>query len=196
VTCPKHWPTRRPSWPATAARRRSCSGRLRARWACLQPRRTGISPVKRRAFGALAEALADGLARGEPLADPEAEGVRRFRNLGLAYVGFARANPGLFHTAFYTPDNAALERPGVIEARIEATRAYQILTQALDELVAVGLLDESRRDVAPIALWAAVHGLATLFVDGPLAGLESPEQDAAVERTIDILMDGIRTHRA
>jgi AcrR family transcriptional regulator len=155
-----------------------------------------VQAVKRRAFGALAEALADGLARGEPLADPEAEGVRRFRNLGLAYVGFARANPGLFHTAFYTPDNAALERPGVIEARIEATRAYQILTQALDELVAVGLLDESRRDVAPIALWAAVHGLATLFVDGPLAGLESPEQDAAVERTIDILMDGIRTHRA
>jgi AcrR family transcriptional regulator len=155
-----------------------------------------VQAVKRRAFGALAEALTDGLARGEPMADLSAEELRRFRNLGLAYVGFARANPGLFHTAFYTPDNAALERPGVIEARIEATRAYQILQKALDELVAVGLLDESRRDVAPIALWAAVHGLATLFVDGPLAGLENAEQDAAVERTIDILIDGIGTHRA
>jgi hypothetical protein len=103
--------------------------------------------------------------------------------------------PGLFQAAFYTPDSAYPERPGVIEARIEATRAYQILQKALDELVAFGQLDESRRDVAPIAFWAAMHGLATLFVDGPLAGLETDEQDVAVRRTIDILIDGIGTHR-
>jgi len=150
-----------------------------------------LQAVRQRALAALADALTDGLACGDQLADPAAEGLRRFRNLGLAYVGFARANPGLFHTAFYRPDNAAMEQPGVIEARIEATRAYQILSRALDELVVTGLLDESRRNVAPIAFWAAVHGLATLFVDGPLADLTADEQDAAVRQTIDILMDGI-----
>ena len=40
----------------------------------------------------------------------------------------------------------------------------------------MGLLDESRRPLAPIAFWAAVHGLSTLLLDGPLAALTEPEQ--------------------
>jgi AcrR family transcriptional regulator len=155
-----------------------------------------LQAVKQRAIAALADALHDGLADGEPLADPGAEALRRFRNLGLAYVGFARANPGLFHTAFCRPDGTAPAGSGEVTARIAATRPYQILSQALDELVAAGLLDESRRPVAPIAFWAAVHGLATLLVDGPLGGLTEAEQASAVERTLDILIDGIGPHPA
>jgi len=45
--------------------------------------------------------------------------------------------------------------------------------------------------VAPIAFWAAVHGLATLLVDGPLAALTAREQAGAIQRTLDILIDGI-----
>jgi len=45
--------------------------------------------------------------------------------------------------------------------------------------------------VAPIAFWASVHGLATLLVDGPLAALAEREQAAAIQRTLDILIDGI-----
>jgi AcrR family transcriptional regulator len=157
-----------------------------------------LQAVKQRAVEALADALQDGLARGEPLADPAAEALRRFRNLGLAYVGFAQANPGLFHTAFCRPDSApaAVASPGEVTARIAATRPYQILSESLDELVAAGLLGESRRAVAPVAFWAAVHGLATLFVDGPLAQLADAEQARAAERTLDILIDGIRPHPA
>jgi AcrR family transcriptional regulator len=150
-----------------------------------------LQAVKQRAIAALAAALEDGLAQGEPLADPVTEALRRFRNLGLAYVGFARANPGLFHTAFCRPDGSPPNGLDEVRARLAATRPYQILSQALDELVAAGPLDESRRAAAPIAFWASVHGLATLLVDGPLAGLTPAEQAVALECTLDIMIDGM-----
>ena len=126
---------------------------------------------------------------GEPLADPVADAVRRFTNLGRAYVVFALANPGLFHTAFCRP--LAKRTEGEMNARIAAARPYQILSVSLDELVAVGLLNPARRSAAPIAFWAAVHGLATLLVDGPLEAMTEPEQGLAIQRTLDILIEGI-----
>jgi len=159
-----------------------------------------LQAVKERAVEALADALSAGLARGERLASPKAEALARFRNLGLAYVGFARSNPGLFHTAFCRPDAgtgpAAAASSAEVTARIAETRPYRILAQSLDELVAVGMLEESRRSAAPIAFWSAVHGLATLLVDGPLAALSESEQDWAAERTLDILIGGIERHSA
>lgn len=159
-----------------------------------------LQAVKQRAIEALADALAEGLASGEPLASPTAEALRRFRNLGLAYVGFARANPGLFHTAFCRPDagtaRAVPDRSAEVAARITGSRPYRILAESLDELVAAGLLDESRRPAAPIAFWSSVHGLATLLVDGPLAELTDAEQDWAADRTLDILIEGIEKHSA
>jgi hypothetical protein len=133
--------------------------------------------------------MQDGLDGGERLADPAADAMRRFTNLGRAYVGFAVDNAGLFHTAFCRSEN--VRGDGELTARIAATRPYQILSVSLDELVAAGLLHPDRRAVAPIAFWAAVHGLATLLVDGPLAAMTKPEQDLAVQRTLDILIDGI-----
>jgi AcrR family transcriptional regulator len=160
-----------------------------------------LQAVKQRALAALADAMQEGLASGERLADPAADAIRRFENLGRAYVGFALANPGLFHTAFCRSDgarNGSDARSGSdarnssdVTARIAASRPYQILTGSLDELVAAGLLDPARRKGAPIAFWAAVHGLATLLVDGPLAAMTESEQAQAVERTLDILIEGI-----
>jgi AcrR family transcriptional regulator len=148
-----------------------------------------LQAVKQRALEALADAMQDGLDGGERLSDPAADAVRRFTNLGRGYVGFALTNPGLFHTAFCRPSAEGTEAQ--VTARIAASRPYQILSVSLDELVAVGLLDPARRAVAPIAFWAAVHGLATLLVDGPLAAMSKPEQELAIQRTLDILIEGI-----
>ncbi len=148
-----------------------------------------LRAVKDRALEALADAMQDGLDGGERLADPAADAVRRFTNLGRAYVGFAVDNAGLFHTAFCRSEN--VRGDGELNARIAATRPYQILSVSLDELVAAGLLHPDRRAGAPIAFWGAVHGLATLLVDGPLAAMTKPEQDLAVQRTLDILIEGI-----
>ncbi len=148
-----------------------------------------LQAVKRRALESLADAMQNGLDGGEPLPDPAADAVRRFTNLGRAYVGFALTNPGLFHTAFCQPGMGRPDRE--VKARIEASRPYQILSGSLDELVAAGLLPGTRRGVASIAFWAAVHGLATLLVDGPLAAMSEPEQRLAIQRTLDILIEGI-----
>jgi AcrR family transcriptional regulator len=151
-----------------------------------------LQAVKDRALAALADAMQAGLESGEPLGDPAGDAIRRFRNLGVAYVGFALENPGLFHTAFCRGDAPAGNAPtGEVTARIAATRPYQILSACLDELVDAGLLDQARRPLAPIAFWACVHGLATLLVDGPLAALSPAEQTGAIQHTLDILTDGI-----
>ena len=150
-----------------------------------------LQAVKGRAIAALAEAMQESLGSGGPLPEPAADAIRRFRSLGSAYIGFALSNPGLFHTAFCRSDAG----PGDVRSRIEASRPYQLLSESLDGLVAVGLLDPARRPLAPIAFWSAVHGLSTLLVDGPLAALTEPERAGAIERTLDILIDGIGAPR-
>jgi AcrR family transcriptional regulator len=153
-----------------------------------------LQEVKQRAVAALGDALQQGLDSGERLPDPAEEALRRFRNLSMSYVGFALANPGLFHAAFvnHSPFCRVESIPGDVKERIEASRPYQILSGALDDLVDVGLLDQARREMAPIAFWSSVHGLATLLLDGPLAGFDDHERAVAIQRSIDILIDGIR----
>jgi hypothetical protein len=53
------------------------------------------------------------------------------------------------------------------------------------------VLDPDRRQGAEIATWAAVHGLATLLVDGPLALLDEQERALAMERNADFVLNGI-----
>jgi AcrR family transcriptional regulator len=154
-----------------------------------------LREVRQRSVAALGDALQEGLDGGEPLPSPGDEAIRRFRNLGSAYIGFALANPGLYHAAFVNHSPFCREKtiPADVHEKIAASRPYQILAEALDELVTVGLVDPARRELAPIAFWSSVHGLATLLVDGPLAGLPGHQQAGAIEDILDVLLDGIRS---
>jgi AcrR family transcriptional regulator len=93
---------------------------------------------------------------------------KRLRGVGTAYIDFALTQPGLFRTAFIshpaTSSNAG-DTPGTAAGDAEP---YDILSQVLDEALAAGLVDPRRRPGAEIAVWSAVHGLATLLLDGPL----------------------------
>lgn len=146
-----------------------------------------LQAVKERAVGALTAAMQAGLDGGHPLPDPADEAARRFRILGAAYVDFALADPGLFRTAFCRPAKTAADTA----TRIASSRPYQLLAGVLDELVECGLLAPDRRPLAEIATWSAVHGLATLLLDGPLAWLTDQDRQRAVQRTLDVVIDGI-----
>jgi AcrR family transcriptional regulator len=146
-----------------------------------------LQEVKQRALTALTAAMQEGLETGAALADPALEAVRQFRLLGTAYIDFALADPGLFRTAFCRPDGQDADVP----ARIAASRPYQLLTGVLDELVGCGLLAPDRRPLAEIATWSAVHGLAMLLLDGPLAWLPQDERARSIQRTLDVVIDGI-----
>jgi len=121
--------------------------------------------------------------RGE---DAGTAAVARFRALGRAYVRWARANPGLFRTAFdhgINPTGAA-KMTAPLPAR-------QALTDGVDALVAAGELAPAHRAYAEEAAWSAVHGVALLLIAGPLSHVPKRQQDGIVERVLDMIVGGL-----
>jgi hypothetical protein len=110
--------------------------------------------------------------------------LAKFGALGRGYIAFARAQPGLFRTVF-APDAPAMP------AEHSPDGPYQLLAATLDELVEVGYLPRERRELAELAAWSVVHGLATLL-DGPLRDLPKDVRDAAIVNTMLTLGHGLR----
>jgi AcrR family transcriptional regulator len=145
-----------------------------------------IHEVKERCQAALAAQMRAELAAVAPSDDPRQLAVRRLRAVGEGYLAFALAEPGLFRTAFCMPDSP---REKVVE-RFDAP-SYQILTEALDELERLGMIAPTRRPYCETVAWSVVHGLATLLVDGPLAGLPEADRKQMIDGTLDAVRDGI-----
>ncbi len=124
------------------------------------------------------------------LPDPRATARNRLRAVGRSYVTYALSEPGLFRTIWAAPLDPG-DEPGPAALGPRGLGAYQLLNEALDDLVRVGVLSPARRPFSEIAAWSAVHGLATLVIDGPL-GLLSPEEvDRALTRLCDIVDAGL-----
>jgi AcrR family transcriptional regulator len=146
-----------------------------------------IHAVKEAAQTDLAESMAAEVAAGEALPEPGADAERRLRALGRAYVHFALAEPGLFRTAFCRSDKSPEETTaGMLESR-----AFQMLTETLDDLVAAGRLPLARRPFGETTAWSTMHGLAMLMIDGPLAALSGPERQGLVDGVVDTLINGL-----
>ena len=126
-----------------------------------------LAAVRDEAVRELAGRMADGM--NEVRAGPHTPtGARlRLRAVGRAYLEFARAEPGLFDTAFALPDH-----PGGPEA--DGAAPLHLLQACLDNLVSAGILGSARRPNIEYPIWASVHGLAVLL-RGPLRSL--PERD-------------------
>ncbi len=99
-----------------------------------------------------------------------------FHAVGLAYIGFALAKPAFFRAMWreetiYSQDDDYLA----------ATRR---LARCLQEGFVQTLADEDPETFSAQELlaWSSVHGLASLFVDGPLAKGRSREQLLAAAR--------------
>ncbi|WP_040803606.1 TetR/AcrR family transcriptional regulator [Nocardia concava] len=149
-----------------------------------------VQAVARVALARLAGSIvADQQALPE-IGDPAALARARFRAVGTGYLRFARAEPGLFRTAFATQhDIQAVAAP---EASGPTGRsAVELLSDALDGLVETGLLPADRRAGAEFLAWPAVHGLAYLAVDGPFRFLEGEQLDELTERLLDMVDRGI-----
>ncbi len=123
-------------------------------------------------------------ASGDP--SPADRALARFRATGQAYVEFSLVEPGLFRTAF------ALDgQPG--EDEVPADRhPFQILRGCVDDLVSAGVLAEDARDGFDEAAWAAVHGVATLFLDGPLSEAGIERKHLITDRLLDVIGAGLR----
>lgn len=142
--------------------------------------------VRDRAFEAMVSRMQAELATLEPTDDDVQDAVRRLEAVGRGYLAFAINEPGLFRTAFNEggatlPTDYSQNAPG----------GFGILSSALDNLVTVGYLPPDRRPLAEFVAWAAVHGLARLTLDGPLAALPADIREAVFERTLQMVIRGV-----
>jgi AcrR family transcriptional regulator len=145
-----------------------------------------IHEVKERCQSALVGQMRTELARVAPSDDPKEVAVRRLRALGQGYLAFALAEPGLFRTAFSSPDSP---REKLMEKF--SAPAYELLSEVLDELDELGMIDPARRPFCETAAWSTTHGLAELLVDGPLAGMPDADRKPVIKATLDTIIDGI-----
>jgi AcrR family transcriptional regulator len=116
--------------------------------------------------------------------------LARLRATGQAYIDFALAEPGLFRTAF-AAHPASRESVHAAEDASADNHPFQILRRCIDDLVAVGVISPDERTGVDEAAWAAVHGLATLFLDGALNSLDYAAKQQITDRLLDAIQRGI-----
>ena len=94
-------------------------------------------------------------------------GLRGFEEQGRAYVRFALDNPSHYRVMF----GVWSSRDEDTALRAAGARAFQLLVDALAALQRDGFVrrDETPAQVA-LYVWAAVHGVAMLAIDGRLPG--------------------------
>lgn len=168
-------------------------------------RRVGVSPnaayrhfadrdallvaVSDAALAQLAASI-DALFDAIPPGDREQVARAQLRAVGTGYVAYALDNPGLFHAAFFVP--ADLENSSDASKSGPSGRSpLELLSAALDELVASGVMPAHRRPQAEFLAWSSVHGFALLAIDGPLRAMPRDAADAVTRRVIDMVEAGL-----
>ncbi len=112
----------------------------------------------------------------------------RIRGRGRAYVAFARERPSLFRALFLS---GTLAPPAADRADPDAAPGPVLaaLVSDVTEAMEAGLLPRAEPTVVALALWASVHGIATLCVTHP----EVPETlvDDAARLQQDAILAGL-----
>jgi len=156
-----------------------------------ESRQALLEAVRMAALAAMAQAM-----------EKEVAGVRRARNsaayardclgaVGAAYIRFAQEETGLFRAGFAPPEPVEVVRPNPDKAGASGLNPFELLGAALDRMVEAGVLSPSRRPGAEYLAWSAVHGLALLVIDGPLAGMPRKEIQALGRRLLDMVEKGL-----
>jgi AcrR family transcriptional regulator len=148
-----------------------------------------LAAVCAAAMRELATRMAAGVARVRGKRGDAAAALRRLRAIGLAYLEFAREEPGLFATAFAVPQQHAYGAPDGEPGQERTPLGH--LRAALDELVEAGVLQPRRRDGIEYPIWSAVHGLAVLVGQGPLRAVPGAARRHLEELTLTFIDDGL-----
>lgn len=149
-----------------------------------------LDAVRAAALAALAVAIEAALKRLRRRRDPGRAARDKLRAIGAAYVRFAQQEPGLFRTAFSARERPPTD-PDPEMAGQGGLNPFQLLGQALDEMVATGAMPATRRPGAEYLAWSSVHGLAMLLIAGPLASMPEVDREAAVEALLDMVERGL-----
>ena len=149
-----------------------------------------VRAVAREAQLALAGAITARVAATPGGLAPAAATIERLRRVGLAYIDFARAEPGWFETAIFTQDADASD--AIVTLDDEIVAPFRLLMDTLDAMVDAGALAPERRPYAEWACWSAVHGFADIAVHGPVRRQPAPVVDALAASVVEAAITGVR----
>jgi AcrR family transcriptional regulator len=113
--------------------------------------------------------------------------IAAVEEVGLAYLRYAMRDPAQFRLAFVLSQKSAY--PALRQA---ADAAESPALEALEGAAAAGIIASSDVRSCAVALWAMVHGMSILAIDGQLSegGISAPGDDhTAIEHA---LLDGVR----
>lgn len=147
--------------------------------------------VRAHALAAVAASMEQALAALPAGLSPADHARASVRAVGTGYLRFAKAEPGLFRTAFALSDKLIRATPEWPTAGPGGRNPYELLCDAVDLLVQAGVMPAAKRPGAEILAWSAVHGLAMLVVDGPLAAPVGPHFDVFGQRLLDMVEKGL-----
>jgi len=148
-----------------------------------------VSALAQRSLAMVADAMEDEIAR-VPAGDGRAWADGAIAAVGIGYVRFAWREPGLFRLAFRVHRDLDAAHADAARGACGYT-PYEQLERALDALQAAGELPAEERLGAEALAWSAVHGLATLTVEGPLQSLDDPTREAIAARTVEMVRLGL-----
>jgi AcrR family transcriptional regulator len=149
-----------------------------------------LQAVRAAALSALAVAMERELARLRPGAHPADHARASLRAIGVAYLRFARNEPGLFRTAFAVAGDPETTVNSAMAGKT-GLNPFQLLGVALDRLLAAGVLTADRRPGAEYLAWSAVHGLAMLVLEGPLRRLTRTQARGIEQRLLAMVENGL-----
>jgi AcrR family transcriptional regulator len=116
-----------------------------------------------------------------------ARGREGFKGVALAYVGFARNNPSLYRVMF----GPEVANTGDLPELAQVSRsALGFVRQGVEQLQAVGLIRDGDPGLMAISLWASLHGLVLLILDGQAVTVTG-DIDQLVGGTAELLMFGL-----
>lgn len=138
-------------------------------------------------FVRFAEALRS--ARADLAGRPPSE---QLMAMGVAYVRFAVQHPAFFEVMF-RPELTAEDDP---QMKACGGEAFEVLLEAVTACLAADTEEAEVLRVASAA-WAMSHGLATLWVDGPLGEMtQAGDAETTARAVLPVLLDGIGHHPA
>ena len=135
-------------------------------------------------ISAIGELLFDRLATMQEKAIAKVKGkggpasIKKFEEMGHAYFAWATSEPNLYRLMF----------GGYCEINMENhdSKAWILLRDALDQLVAEGVLNKNLRQGGEIIVWSAVHGASSLAIEGLMSPSEFPMVLKSIQRSLGI----------
>ena len=135
-------------------------------------------------LGRLALTMEEAIAAAPGAPGSPARAVAELARIGAAYVEFAVAHPSHFRVMFGPWCDLSDELAP--ELLPHGRDPLQLLVDALDGMVRTAAITAAARQGAEITAWSAVHGLASLLVEGglPLDAAERAKAYGALHRTL------------